>query len=167
MRKLRDKKITLFRRVCGEQGIKVTHQRLQIFLEVVNANDHPSVEDVFERVRLRMPTVSLDTIYRTLSTFEKHGLITRVSFCEDKMRFDPNTHPHHHLVCRQCRGLQDFHWPEIDLVGLPHETAEWGQVEGIHVQVQGLCSKCLSADDSSSRQYNQRTRKKCEKPEAN
>jgi len=39
---------------------------MEIFREVAQAGDHPDAEKVFQGVRERMPTVSLDTVYRTL-----------------------------------------------------------------------------------------------------
>jgi Fur family peroxide stress response transcriptional regulator len=156
LKSLREKRIELFRKVCKEQGIKVTPQRLEIFLEVMDADDHPSAEDLFRRVRRRMPTITLDTVYRTLSTFDKQGLIAKVHLFEDKTRFDPNTNRHHHLVCTKCRSVMDFYWPAIDAVGLPPEAAGWGKAESKHVQVRGLCSKCLSGPEISDNRGTQR-----------
>ena len=147
--RLREKKIELFRKVCKKQGIKVTPQRLEIFLEVIDADDHPSAEDLFRRVRRRMPTISLDTVYRTLGTFDQQGLIAKIHFLEDKARFDPNTNHHHHVVCTKCKSVTDFYWPEIDAVGLPPQTEGWGRVDSKHVQLNGLCSKCLSGEVNS------------------
>jgi Fur family peroxide stress response transcriptional regulator len=143
-KRLDEKKIELFRKVCKEQGIKVTPQRLEIFLEIMAADDHPSAEDVFNRVKTRMPTISLDTVYRTLSTFDSQGLIARVQFFEGRTRFDPNSEHHHHLVCTKCHGVADLYWPEIDALEPPSEAASWGRVEGRLVLVRGLCSNCLS-----------------------
>lgn len=147
-KRVNENRIALFRETCKEQGIKVTPQRLQIFLDVMDADDHPSAEDVFRRVRRTMPTISLDTVYRTLSTFDKQGLIAKVHFFEDKARFDPNTDHHHHLVCTQCKSVMDFCWPQVDAMDLPSEAEEWGRVDGKIVQIRGLCSKCLSELES-------------------
>lgn len=78
-----------FRKVCKEHGIKVTHQRLEIFREVIRDHDHPSAEDIYSRVKDRLPCISLDTVYRNLAAFESYGFIGRVQIV-DKIRFDPN-----------------------------------------------------------------------------
>lgn len=145
MQNFREEKIELFRRVCKERNIKVTPQRLEIFLVVVDAEDHPSAEDVLKRVRKKLPTVSLDTVYRTLSTFEQLGLIAKVSFLEGKTRFDPNTKHHHHLVCTKCKKVKDFAWHEIDEIKLPPEAEGWGEVKRKVVEVRGICSECLTS----------------------
>lgn len=137
-----EEQFRLFRTLCKEKGIKVTPQRLEIFRTVIAADDHPSAEDVYELVRKNLPAVSLDTVYRTLATFEICGIISRVSFCEDKTRFDPNTKPHHHLFCTVCKSITDFYWASFDEAYLPPEIPEWGHPETRHVQIRGICSRC-------------------------
>ena len=55
-----------FIKACREDGAKLTHQRMEIFREVAQRGDHPDAEMVYKGVRERMPTVSQDTVYRTL-----------------------------------------------------------------------------------------------------
>ena len=51
-----------FETVCRDEGIKLTHQRIEIFREVAQTGDHPDADQVFQHVRDRVPTVSLDTV---------------------------------------------------------------------------------------------------------
>ena len=136
-----EEEFNALRKVCKELKIKVTPQRLEIFREVMRAHDHPAAEDIYNRVKARLPSISLDTVYRTLSAFESYGLIERVPIAE-KNRFDPNRKLHHHLVCTVCKGLTDFCWAEFDQIEPPLEILEWGQPETRHVQIRGICSKC-------------------------
>jgi Fur family peroxide stress response transcriptional regulator len=144
---LSKEKIALFRTVCREQGIKVTPQRLEIFLEIVRARDHPSAEDVYTRVKTRLPTISLDTVYRTLATFERCGLVAKVQFLEDRLRFDPNLETHHHLFCSECKSILDFSWPDFDEAALPREVNEWGRPKTRHVHIRGICAACSAKRD--------------------
>jgi len=136
-----EEELNVFRNICKERGIKVTPQRLDIFREVMKAFDHPSAEDIYNRVKNRLPSISLDTVYRTLATFESYGLIGRISLI-DKTRFDPNRKLHHHLVCRVCKSLTDFYWAEFDQLEPPLDTSEWGYPETRHVHIRGICAKC-------------------------
>ena len=52
-----------FETICRDKGVKLTHQRIEIFREVAQTGDHPNADQVFQRVRKRMPTVSLYTLY--------------------------------------------------------------------------------------------------------
>jgi Fur family peroxide stress response transcriptional regulator len=94
---------------CRELGLKLTHQRLEVFRELASTDDHPSADTIYKRVRARVPTISLDTVYRTLWTLEDHALIARVHAFDDRARFDANLTPHQHLICTRCKSVRDFH----------------------------------------------------------
>ena len=65
-------------KICRDHGLKLTHQRMEIFRELASSSEHPSAEKIYKRLLSKFPTLSLDTVYRTLITFEKIGLIARV-----------------------------------------------------------------------------------------
>lgn len=134
---------TLFEGLCRRKGLKLTHQRLQIYGELVSRFDHPSAEEVFQAVQIGMPTIALDTVYRTLLTFEALGLISRVPAFEDRARFDANLTPHQHFACTRCKAIEDFQWEAFENMPLPSaETQAWGEVQTRNVIVKGVCRKC-------------------------
>jgi Fur family peroxide stress response transcriptional regulator len=107
---------------CREAGLRLTHQRLEIFHELLSATDHPAVEAIHKRVRVRIPTISLDTTYRTISTFEHYGLVSKVCVFEDKARFCGDSSAHHHLFYTKCKSISDFFWDSFDELENPAET---------------------------------------------
>ncbi len=131
-----------FSDICRSRGIKATHQRLEILRALAEMEDHPNAEKIFEVVRERLPTISLDTVYRTLRMFEDKGLISRVGPIGDSARFDANTDKHHHFVCKECGNIRDFYSAELDKVQLPRDAQAIGDVESSHVELHGICSKC-------------------------
>ena len=131
-----------FERVCRSKGLRVTLQRLEIFRVFAVFAGHPTVENVFNRIRRRLKTISMDTVYRTISTFEKYGLIKRVKLLDNSARFDINLAVHHHLVCTRCKNIEDFYWPNFDGMKLPNTIRDWGDVDSKHVEIRGLCRKC-------------------------
>lgn len=138
--------IRIFKKICNKLGLKVTHQRLEIYIELSSARDHPSAEEVFKRIKRRLPTVSFDTVYRTLALFERYRVITRVSKVDDRTRYDSNMEPHYHLVCTRCKKIQDFFWPNFDHLTVPIETEEWGLIEDRHIEFRGICRNCLEKE---------------------
>jgi Fur family peroxide stress response transcriptional regulator len=124
--------------------MRVTPQRLRIFEEVVRSTDHPTAEELFLRMRNRMPTLSLDTVYRTLAVLEKAGVVVRLNIAQAATRFEGILEPHHHLVCRECSAINDIVWPELDTMALPPVTREWGHIEKRHIELTGLCNACLA-----------------------
>lgn len=140
-----EQKLRDFEQDCRNVGLKLTHQRLEIFRELAVAFDHPSAETLYKRLRKRMPTLSLDTVYRTLTTFEKHHLITKVETVESQARFEADMDRHHHAICRQCGAITDFSWSSFDAVQLPKEISGWGQVDKKNITLYGICGKCANA----------------------
>jgi len=127
---------------CRRQGIKVTHQRIEILRELACTDEHPDAETVYERVRERLPVISLDTVYRTLRLLEERGAIARVGSLGDRARFDANTDRHHHYVCSECGLVRDFYSEELDGFTVPPDVSELGQVDAIHIELRGRCREC-------------------------
>lgn len=63
--------VAAFVQACRGEGVKASHQRIEIFREVAATIDHPDAETIYERVRTRMPTIALDTAYCTLALLQK------------------------------------------------------------------------------------------------
>jgi Fur family peroxide stress response transcriptional regulator len=140
-----EKRIEQFRAAAREAGGKLTHQRIEIFREVASSVDHPDADTVFRSVHARMPTVSLDTVYRTLWTLERLGLITTLGPRRDSVRFDANPKHHHHYICIRCGLVRDFESEELNELRIPDAARDFGRVVGMHVEVRGICEKCSKA----------------------
>ncbi len=137
------KKLVDFKHACKNAGLKLTHQRLEIYRELAMTLDHPAAETIHERLKKRMPTISLDTIYRTLTTLENHGLIRKVQTAESQARFEAEMMQHHHLICEKCKKIMDFQWKTFDESTLPDEISAWGRIQYKNVVLHGICDKCL------------------------
>ncbi|MBW1859339.1 MAG: transcriptional repressor, partial [Deltaproteobacteria bacterium] len=136
-------RLRTFETRCRREGLKLTHQRLEIFRELVSTYDHPSANAIYQRVQTRIPTISLDTVYRTLLTFEDCGLVARVPAFDDQGRFDADLSPHQHLACTECKCVEDLHWEGFEDINPPLKTKEWGDIKSKHVVLKGICKACL------------------------
>lgn len=128
--------------LCKQHGIKATHQRMEIYRELVLTEEHPDAETIYRKVRARVPSISLDTVYRTLRLFEEKDMISRVGLQGDKTRFDGNTRQHHHFVCVQCGLVSDFYSDELNHFPPPRDVRAMGAVESVHVEMRGVCRAC-------------------------
>lgn len=131
-------------------GLKLTHQRLEVFREVAASLDHPDADAIFREVRRRVPTVSLDTVYRTLWLLDDLGLVRTLGPRRDSVRFDANLEHHHHYVCVRCGLARDFESVELDALRVPEAVGKLGSVAGTHVEVRGICQRCLRRSRASS-----------------
>lgn len=138
------RRLEQFQAAAKEAGIKLTHQRLEIFRAVASRVDHPSAEAVYRAVRRSMPTVSLDTVYRTLWLLTDLGLLTTLGPRQDSLRFDANLEHHHHYLCVRCGLVRDFESTELNALRIPDTVHGFGQVASAHVEVRGVCARCAS-----------------------
>ena len=147
-----------FEQVCRDGGVRLTPQRLEIFREMARTADHPDAEMVYQRVRKRMPTVSLDTVYRTLWLLNDHGLIATLGPSRERTRFDANLSRHHHFVCVQCGMTRDFNSEELDDIKLPSLAKDFGRIETTTVEVRGVCRECTGKATATPQQKREEAR---------
>ncbi len=121
-------------------GIKLTPQRIAILDFLEGNKNHPSAEEIYREVSKKFPTMSLATVYNTLETLKERGSVMELTIDPDKRRFDPNTEPHHHLICTECRRVEDIH-VRFDLT-VPNASKYGFEVTGNHIEFYGKCPKC-------------------------
>lgn len=133
-----------FRGLCERAGLAVTHQRLVVWETLKSIPGHPSPEQVYERVKKEIPSISLATVYKTLHVFIESGLFREVSLHHGSMRVETNPQPHHHLVCRVCKSITDIAAEETGFAGLPANLPDGFVAERYAVDVLGVCAGCRS-----------------------
>jgi len=139
-----DRRVQAFIQTCRRQGLKVTHQRMEIFRELAASAEHPDAETVYQRVSERVPSISRDTVYRTLATLETEGLVRKVEPLFDRARYDANLDHHHHFVCTECGLVRDFYSQALDDLPIPRSVEALGEIACAQVQVRGTCSACVN-----------------------
>lgn len=120
----------------------LTHQRWVIYGELAKMPEHPSPELVYERVKKKLPSLSLATVYNTIKTFVEHGLVQEVSVHHGSLRLESNMEPHHHLVCVECKRIQDWPASEIEAVRVKNTLPKGFTLHRLNVEVLGLCARC-------------------------
>ena len=146
-----DRRVQAFVRTCRERGMKVTHQRMEVFRELATSAEHPDAETLYQRVSERVPSISRDTVYRTLSTLETEGLVRKVEPLFDRARYDANLDHHHHFVCTECGMVRDFYSQALDDLPIPRSVEALGEVACAQVQVRGTCSACVNRKTETRR----------------
>lgn len=141
-----------------QAGVRLTHQRLEICREIAAADNHPDAETVYMGVRERVPTISLDTVYRTLWTLRDLGLIDTLGIPHESIRFDRNTTQHHHFICTRCGETRDFYSDDFDRLTIPEEVAAFGTVEKTQVEIRGTCLNCSKTSNSQNNEHYKRSK---------
>ncbi|MDP7588814.1 MAG: Fur family transcriptional regulator [Dehalococcoidia bacterium] len=132
-----------------EWAVRVTPQRLAIAEVVLNSSDHPTVQQIYERVKGHFPSMTLATIYSTLGVLQKSGLVQELPF-QKMSRYEPNMEPHVNLVCIECENVIDADTGnnvQDVVVGLGQQIANNSDFEVAwqRVDFYGLCPRCVEA----------------------
>ncbi len=122
---------------------KKSKQR-EAILEMLRQKDyHPTVDDLYHRVRLEFPKISLATVYRNVEQLCQMGKIWKVDVISGPARYDGNTEKHFHLTCDQCGEVMDV-WIDSDLAEYIDLKKLVGNftVNSYKIDFFGTCSKC-------------------------
>jgi len=121
-------------------GIRVTPQRLMIIDVLVDNCTHPTAEDIYLRVRQQYPSISLATVYHTLTLLSQQGLVLELHGAKEGLRCDPDTTPHAHAYCERCSGVFDIPVPSLQTW---HTTALPGfHADKAEISLYGVCGEC-------------------------
>jgi len=128
-------------------GVRVTPQRLAIAEAVLNSTDHPTVQQIYERVYDHFPSMTLATIYSTLGVLERSGMIQELPF-ERMSRYEANMEPHVNLVCIQCENVMDADTGQETVVRLRNRISRESEFEVAwqRVDFYGWCPRCAAAN---------------------
>lgn len=131
-----------------DNGHKITPQRLAIVKIISNSNDHPSVEDIYARIKKEFPTMSLATVYKNILLIKSLGEVLELGFADDCNRYDGcKPYPHPHVICIKCRKIVD-----PDLESLNEMTKEIMletdfKIINHRLDFFGICSDCMAEED--------------------
>lgn len=131
-----------FREQCRSAGLPLTHQRECIFRAVLESKGHPSPERIYERVKSRIPAISLATVYKNIHKFLAAGLLQEASVHHGTLLIESNPDEHHHLVCLRCKAIVDLEQDAIEPVHPRRKPPAGFRVLRTRVEILGLCAGC-------------------------
>ena len=131
-----------FESLCREQGLPLTVQRRDILKAVLERDDHPTADRLYESLEDRIPGLSRTTVYRVLSMLVDMGIVRRLHHPGTAARFDGKIHRHHHLICKRCDKVIDVHDATLDEVPQPDVRTEGFEIDDFSVHFTGNCAEC-------------------------
>jgi Fe2+ or Zn2+ uptake regulation protein len=127
-------------------GLRATGPRLAILAALEQDRRHPSAEQVHALLAEEHPSVSLSTVYSTLETFARVGLIRRVNGMDGKLRVDGTGEDHDHAVCRECGSIFDVARGCVALSPAPDCLPSGLEVLQVRLEYEVLCGTCRKDD---------------------
>jgi Fur family ferric uptake transcriptional regulator len=102
-------------KICIDRGMKMTGQRRVIAQVLSVSDDHPNVDEVYNRASNIDPKISIATVYRTVRLFEEAGIIEKHDFGGSSARYEEATDDHHdHLINVKNGNVIEFQNEEIE-----------------------------------------------------
>ncbi|HVJ06310.1 MAG TPA: Fur family transcriptional regulator [Candidatus Saccharimonadales bacterium] len=135
-----------FQQLCREKQLAMTHQRLVLYRTLMQMTDHPSPEQIFDRIRVELPSISLATVYKNLHAFLEAGIVSEVSPHHGSLRIESNAERHHHFICMECHTITDLAPAQIDETPLISSVPPGFQVEQVSMEIRGLCGRCSESN---------------------
>lgn len=120
--------------------IKFSRQREMILGVVLNSNEHLTADNIYDRLKVDNPNLSLGTVYRNLTLLEENGYIKKINIPGDPVRFDGNITKHQHFVCESCGRIIDIEYDDDDMELLSKKTSF--EVNSMYLVLRGICNKC-------------------------
>ncbi len=96
-----------------ESGIQPSAQRLAVAEYVLETGEHPSADQVLDRVQALVPMLSRATVYNTLNLFVEKGLLRQLVLAEGRVVFDPRLEAHHHFIDDETGCIEDIPWSAV------------------------------------------------------
>ena len=126
-------------------GIKPSQQRIAVMDYLMKHHTHPTVEEIYNALHSKMPTLSKTTVYNTLKVLTEQGAILQLTIDEHCSCFDADMTPHAHFLCNKCGKVYDLALKDEELVKLVNMP------EGVRIDIsalyfRGCCSKCMTKE---------------------
>jgi len=131
------------RRALNVPGLRVTSQRALVLEIIRHGRGHLDADEIYRRAREKQPRISLSTVYRTLQTLKKLGLVEELHFDEEHHHYEakPSTE-HHHLVCLSCGRVVEFQCLLARLVKRNVTEIKDFEIIDTELRMTGYCPKC-------------------------
>lgn len=100
---------------CLDSGMRMTDQRRTIARVLSESDDHPDVEQLYQRASAIDDKISIATVYRTVRMFEEAGILERHDFGDGRARYEEASERHHdHLIDVQTGEVIEFRNERIE-----------------------------------------------------
>jgi len=127
----------------------MTSQRSVILEELRKVRTHPTADELYERVRRRMPRISIATVYRNLEILCQSGEVSKLEMAGHQRRYDGVSDGHLHARCTGCGRVCDLeHPPEVTFSTDVADLADF-TVTGYRLEFTGFCPSCREGTSSS------------------
>jgi Fur family peroxide stress response transcriptional regulator len=131
-----------------DNGHKMTPQRLAIVKILTKSEGHPSVEDIYNLIKINFPTMSLATVYRNIVLIKSFGEVLELGFPDGSNRYDGNKpYPHPHVICIKCKKIVDPSLESLEDMKKEVSAETHFKILNHRLDFFGICGSCQAEKD--------------------
>lgn len=131
--------------ILKNNNLKITARRKAVIDIFMNSGAHMGPHDVYRKLKKRLSTIGLPTVYRILAEFKDNGILIQELSQDCQLRYAlcamPHEH-HHHFTCRKCGKVKEVEFCNFKEVSRFIEKSLKAKVESHFLQIEGLCVSC-------------------------
>jgi Fe2+ or Zn2+ uptake regulation protein len=120
----------------------MTHQREVILEELSKFKGHPTADVLYERIKKKLPRISLATVYRNLEILSEAGMIRKLEISGRQKRFDRELEQHSHICCIRCRRVDNVRIDQRQIIPDRSEEVKGYLISGFRIEFFGICPEC-------------------------
>ncbi|MDR3295597.1 MAG: transcriptional repressor [Clostridiales Family XIII bacterium] len=134
-------------RKIRQTGIRPSSARIHVLRYLEEERNHPTVDQIYKALLLRLPGLSRASVYNSLAALEGSRLVRPLTMDGNELRYDACVADHGHFRCLACGGIRDF---ELDLSSLRTEGLGGFAVERQDFLAWGFCPDCAETADAKT-----------------
>lgn len=121
-------------------SIKPSVQRTAVMDYLLKHRTHPTIDEIYSALSPSMPTLSKTTVYNTLNLFLERGAVQALVIDEKNARYDVDTTPHGHFICKSCGKVYDIFNLKPEMFEIPSNTGF--NIHAVEISYSGICNAC-------------------------
>lgn len=126
-----------------ESDCRITPQRYAVLKVLANSSEHPSVESIHAKLIEHYPTMSLATVYKTITLLKREGEILELEFSDLGNRYDGRKpYPHPHVICTECGKIIDPSHLDLEEITSKMMEETGFKIMTHRLDFYGLCPNC-------------------------
>jgi len=128
--------------VTPGRTLRMTRQREVILGELKKLDSHPTADELYARVRKRLPRISLGTVYRNLDVLSELGVVHKLEFAGKQRRYDGCCEEHYHVRCLGCGRIDDVPAQRSGAILRQIRRKLHYEIIGHRLEFVGYCPRC-------------------------
>lgn len=140
--------IMIIKNISFGRSMNRTAQREAILKELRSVKSHPTADELYTMLRVKMPTISLGTVYRNLEQMSQAGIVRKLETAGKQKRFDGDLSEHHHVRCPVCGAVRDVSPGTFDRIDREIRVLMRDlQCDSFYLELSGKCRVCSRNKD--------------------